>query len=766
MDNGKKPVMYRQVNVNPDFSPGAIKLGEIPLFQHPRRVQDELADGLSKQEAVGYLEWMMIVRSFEEMIIAMKSGKFCPVEGFCFIGATHLSIGQEAVAVGAIAAMAPDDYLTSTHRGHGHSIAKGAWAIFGMDETGLKAFLGDKFQGEKGEALREKAIELHLHKTMAELLGKEDGYCRGRGGGMHIADFHVGHLGANAIVGGSYAIGAGAALASQKLGDGKITLCIAGDGATNNGICHEAFNFSCMDQFPTGLPVIFLIENNQYGMTGQQKGEVTGIDHLSQRGAGYNRHNMHAETVNGMSVLTVRDAVKRAAERCRKGEGPVLVECMTYRYMGHSLSDLRTAYRSQDEEATWRAQDAIDNYRSELIAQGVLSEAEAEALLQKAKARIEKAAMSAALSADPKPETIYEGLYTDTDSEGIGDKYKTVNVLRPPRKTRRDAEGRILFRHAINEALMEELERDHRVIFFGEDVADYGGAFQVTGGLIDTFGRDRVFNAPISEAAIAGVAAGASMCGLRPVAELMYIDFVLMAMDQIGNQIAKARYMFGGKATLPLVIRTTVGGGKGYAGQHSQSLEAVLAMFPGLKVVAPSTAYDAKGLLKASIRDDNPVMFLEHQLLYTEKEVVPEEEYIVPLGKARILKEGTDITAVSYLRMAWETLDAAKQLEAEGVSVEVIDPRTLIPLDIETILASVKKTGRLIVICQAPRTGCFAEHIAYQAQRKAFEALKAPVEVIAAHDVPPPMAAPLEKENLPDAARIAEAIRGLLKYGK
>jgi 2-oxoisovalerate dehydrogenase E1 component len=758
-----KTVLMRQIDVLPEFAPQTIKLGEIPIFHHPRRLADELAEGLDPKEAILLLEWMMIVRSFEEMIVAMKNGKFKPSPEFSFIGATHLSIGQEAVAVGAITALAPDDYLTSTHRGHGHSIAKGAWAILAMDEPKLRAFLGDQYKGEQGEALREKAIELHLHKTMAELLGKEDGYCRGRGGGMHIADFHVGHLGANAIVGGSYAIGAGAALASQKRGGGKLVLCIAGDGAANNGICHEAFNFACMSQFPTGLPIIFLVENNQYGMTGQQKGEVTGIDYMSRRGAGYNQHNMWAETVNGMNVLTVRDGVRRAAARCHAGEGPVLLECCTYRYLGHSLSDMRTAYRSQNEEAAWKAQDAIDNYRAELVAAGLLTEEQAEALLQQSKARIEKAAYSAAASPDPDPTTLYEGLFTDTTSEGIGEELKTVNFLRPPRKTRRDAEGRILFRHAVNEALMEELERDRRVIFFGEDVADYGGAFAVTGGLIETFGRDRVFNAPISEAAIAGVAAGASMCGLRPVAEIMYIDFVLMAMDQIGNQIAKARYMFGGKATLPLVIRTTVGGGKGYAGQHSQSLEAILTQMPGLIVVAPSTGYDAKGLLKAAIRDDNPVMFLEHQLLYTEKEVVPEEDYTVPIGKAKVLREGKDLTAVAYLRMARETQLAAEMLEKEGISMEIIDPRTLIPLDLETITTSVKKTGRLLAVCQAPRTGCFAEHIAYRVQKEVFKSLKAPVEVIAAHDVPPPMAAPLEMENLPDAKRIAAAARAMIK---
>jgi 2-oxoisovalerate dehydrogenase E1 component len=754
--------LVRHIDILPDFAPGTIKLGEIPLFRYPRRLVDELAAGMTAQEAVTLFEWMLLVRDFEEMIIAMKNGKFTPDPNFRFIGATHLSIGQEAVAVGAVMALRPDDYLTSTHRGHGHSIAKGAWAVLNMDEARLKEFMGASYAGETGDCLREHAVQLHLHKTMAELLGKEDGYCRGRGGGMHIADFHVGHLGANAIVGGSYAIATGAGLASQKLEDGKVTLCIAGDGATNNGICHEAFNFACMGQFPTGLPVIYLVENNQYGMTGMQKGEVSGVDHLSRRGAGYNQHNMWAETVNGMSVLAVRDAVKRAADKCRGGQGPVLVECATYRYYGHSLSDMRTAYRSQNEEAAWKSVDAIETYRKELVDAGVLTDAQTDEMVAKCKAQIEEAALSAYKSADPKPETIYEGLMAETSSEGIGDKYKTATLLRPIRKTRRDAEGRILFRHAVNEALLEELERDQRVIFFGEDVADYGGAFAVTGGLIETFGRDRVFNAPISEAGIAGVAAGASMCGLRPVAELMYIDFVLLAMDQIGNQIAKARYMFGGKATLPLVIRTTVGGGKGYAGQHSQSLEAVLTQFPGMKVVAPSTGYDAKGLLKAAIRDDNPVIFIEHQLLYTEKEVVPEEDYTIPLGEAKVVREGTDVTIVAYLKMARDAQAAAELLAAEGISAEVIDPRTLAPLDMETILASVKKTCRLVVVCQSPKTGCFGESIAFRVQRAAFSSLKAPVEIVAACDVPPPMAAPLEKENLPDAKKIAAAAKALV----
>jgi len=276
---------------------------------------------------------------------------------------------------------------------------------------------------------------------------------------------------------------------------------------------------------------------------------------------------------------------------------------------------------------------------------------------------------------------------------------------------------------------------------------------------LEIFGRERVFNAAISEAAICGTACGAAMAGMRPVVEIMYIDFVLMAMDQVGNQIAKARYMFGGKADLPLVIRTTIGGGKGYAGQHSQSLEAVLCMMPGLKVVAPATPYDTKGLLKSAIRDDNPVIFIEHQLTYLERGEVPTEEYTLPLGVAQVVREGSEVTLVAYSYMYYRAMEAAEVLAAEGISVEVVDPRTLIPLDVQTLADSVRKTGRLVIVQQAPETGCFGEHIAFAVQQEVFEALQAPVRLVAACDVPPPMASLLEQRNMPSVERISKVVR-------
>jgi 2-oxoisovalerate dehydrogenase E1 component len=756
----------KECDILPETKPGQITFPPIPLFTYQDGLDDEIRNGtLTPRAALRLFRVMLMNRYFEETIVEMKQGKFEPCGGFQFTGATHLSIGQEAVAAGSMAAIRGDDYITSTHRGHGHSIAKGAYRIYAMSRDELCAFLGeDPASALPDDELVEHALHLHLYKTMSELLGKEDGYCRGRGGGMHIADFNAGHLGANAIVGGSYAIGAGAALAQHLLGTGRVVLTIVGDGATNNGIAHEAMNFAAQAQFGKGLPVVFLIENNQYGMTGQQYNEVTGIRYLAQRGAGYNGVNMHAEVVDGMNVLAVHDAVRRAAGTCRRGEGPVLLECMTYRYLGHSLSDPRTTYRTPAEEKAWKDRDAISLFRAELVDAEVMSPEGLEVETETVRAKVKEITCRAATAADPKVEEIEQGLWAGSSSAEAGPEWQTTDLLKPVRRIKRMPGGKILYRHAVWEALAEEMVRDRRVVLYGEDVADYGGAFGVTMGLMETFGRKRVFNAPISEAGIVGTACGAAMTGLRPVAEIMYIDFIPLALDQLGNQVAKARYMFGGKARIPMVLRTTIGGGKGYAGQHSQSLESVIAQFPGLKVAAPFTAYDAKGLLKTAIRDDNPVVFIEHQLLYADLGVVPEEEYLVPFGQAAVLREGKDITLVSYLYMLKNTLLAAEMLkEKDGVEAEVIDLRTLVPLDTETLARSAGKTGRCAVVVQSPVTASFAEHVAFEVQSRAFGALKKPVEIVSAYSVPPPMAACLEHENIPSPERIYGAATRLLR---
>jgi len=741
---------------------------QIPVNRYNPTLKQELDGGLiTKAFAVQVYRAMLYQRAFEFTVRDLESKKLVPAPGYVFRGSTHLSYGEEAAQCGAMSALKRTDYITATHRSHGHCIAKGFFAYLEMDEEELQGVLGgasgNDFSVEGYGSTFDAVVDYHIYRMMAEVLGKEAGYCKGRGGGMHVADFAVGNLGANAIVGGGFAIATGAALAVAKRKEERVVLCAIGDGAMNNGVAHESMNFASMAQFEHGLPIIYYVENNQYGYTGQQKGEVTGIEFLSQRGLGYNAAAMHAETICGMNALTVREAVGKARNLCLKGEGPVLIEANTYRYWGHNFKDKGTMYRTAEEKKEWQGHDPVEWYKGQLAACGIMSEGEAEGEWEKAYEKLHELTKKAAGSRDPEVKDIMFGVYADTSTEGLGDEYKTKELLKKPRRIPRDSEGKILARHAVLEALTEEMIRDRRVCVWGEDVAEQGGAYQATLGLLDIFGRDRVFNTGISECAIIGTGVGASMVGLRPVVELMYIDFVLQAMDQVGNQAAKARFMFGGQSSVPLTIRATVGGGKGYAGQHAQSVESVIAHFPGIKVVMPSNAYDMKGLLKTAIRDDNPVFFIEHQMVYLEKAEVPaEEDYTVPFGKARIVREGKDITVVALSNMVSRSVAAAELLEAEGISVEVIDPRTLVPLDVETMAESVNRTGRAVVVLQAYYTASFGSHISHEITRASFRNMKAPVRIVSSYDITPPMAHPLEVENMPGPERIARSIRETL----
>lgn len=751
----------KSITNKPDFSKQMLSFGQVPCYQYDNSLKDELKKGMTADGAIFLYQQMQYIRAFETAIIKLRSGELVPFEGYKFSGATHLSIGQEGTAAGANAALRADDYITSSHRGHGHGIAKESYALRAMNDQQLMDFVsGVSFKSKETDLLKQ-AIEVHLYRTMTEFMGKEEGYCRGRGGGMHIADFNVGHLGANAIVGGSLPMATGAGMSMMFQGKDRVTLCFFGDGASNNGVFCESLNMACMDQFEKGVPVIFFIENNQFGMTGRTRGEITGIDFIARRGWAYNDKGMHAEVINGMDALAVHDAVKRAAEICRNGDGPVLLEAMTYRYMGHSLSD-QSRYRNTEEIEAWKCEDAIGRFKQELVKTGVAESDEIEQMEKDIYEQMEMITIEAAKSNFPDPSTILEGLYSDSTTDNVGDEFKTTDYEKELVKDARDGKGRMPYRKAIAEAMTEEMLRDKRVVFYGEDVAEHGGAFAATLGLIEVFGRKRVFNAPISEVAICGSAVGMAMTGMRPVIELMYIDFILMSMDQLGNQAAKNKYMFGGKAKVPMVCRTAIGGGKGYAGQHSQSLEAIVTQIPGLKVVAAATPADAKGLLKTAIRDDNPVIFLEHQLLYGDRGVVPEGDHLVPFGKAAIRREGKDVTILAYSYMAIIAEKAADLLAEKGISAEVIDLRSLVPLDTETIIESVKKTNYAAMISQAPGKGCYGEHIAFEIQQKAFDYLDAPIELIASHECPPPMAPTLEEEFMPNAQKICDRVVSML----
>jgi 2-oxoisovalerate dehydrogenase E1 component len=760
---------YKSDN-RPDFAPFKESLGSIHGFGFAGDSASEIAAGrLTVASALDLLDDMLAIRELEEMIVRLRSGGYDPLPGYDYRGPTHVSIGQEATSVGACGALRGDDHVTSSHRGHGDAVAKGFAALRTMSAEGLRARVPWS-KAKDRDGLLTDALEEHIYRVIAELFGKEEGYCRGRGGGMHIGDFSTGHLGANAIVGGSVPIATGAAMSLRYRGSDKVVCCFAGDGAYANGVVLEALNWASQDQWTNhlagekaaGLPVIYMIVNNHYGMTHRTDEEVMGVNHLARRAAGFAQNNMHAETVNGMDVLAVREAVERAAAICRAGDGPVLIEASTYRYYGHSLSDPRVEYRTKEEEAAWREVDPIERLKTQLIASGAADAAAVAAVEAGARERNARAAIRASKATDPAPSDLLKYLYTDTAADVVPEANRAVVKYAEPPVGKR-TNGAMLYRDALREALVEEMLRDNRVVVYGEDVADYGGAFKLTKDLLETFGRQRVFNTPISEACICGTAVGASMTGLRPVVELMYMDFALMASDQIANQAGKWHYMSGAQVEVPLVIRASVGAGKGYGGQHSQSLESVFTHIPGIYVIYPSTAADAKGLLKSAIRTNNPVLFVESQSLYSTKGVVPETDYLEPLGVAKVVREGADATVVAWGPAVVDALKAAETLKAErGIETEVIDLRSLVPLDMETVLTSVRKTGRCVVAAQAVLIGSFVNEIVARIQSEVFDYLDAPVGRIGAANGISPQAEGLEKAFLPNAGDIVAAVTALL----
>lgn len=674
---------------------------------------------LSRDRLVEMLYQMVLTRAFEE---AAEQQYFAGKVH----GTMHLSVGQEAVGIGAIAALQSDDFIVSTHRGHGHAIAKGQ----------------------------------DVRTMMAELLAKETGVCRGRGGSMHMADLALGNLGANGVVSGGIPLAVGAGLSMQMQGSDRVILSFFGDGAANTGNFHESLNMASIWR----LPVVFICENNQYAMSmAVQRGMAA--EHVADRAAAY---GIPGEVVDGMDVLTVYHAVEAAVARARRGEGPTLLDVLTYRYKGHSKSD-KQAYRTKDEVRLWMERDPIRRFKSWLIEQGYLTEAEAEAIEAKAHAAIEDAIAFADASPEPAVEHLLDDVYSEEPEvradpdrvvpSWIRSTFGPTTPISPPRGHRE-----ISYAEALREAMAQALECDSQVFLFGEDIGVYGGAFGVTLGLVERFGAERVRDTPISENTIVGTAVGAALTGMRPIAEMQFLDFIALAMEQTVLQGAKIRYMFGGKASVPMVLRLPGGSGTGAAAQHSGSLESWLVNVPGLKVVAPSTPYEAKGLLLAALADDNPVMFIENKLLYKSKGPVPQEPYLVPLGKADIKRAGRDLTVVGSSIMVTRALEAAEQLAGEGIDLEVVDLRTLKPYDAETITESVKRTGRVLVVHEAPLIGGFGgEIVAMLAQSEAFAYLEAPIVRLGGADVPIPYNRTLERAAVPQVHDIVDAARRLAR---
>jgi 2-oxoisovalerate dehydrogenase E1 component len=640
---------------------------------------------------------MVRIRRFDEKTVELFNAGLVK-------GTAHSYVGQEAVATGACAHLTIEDSIISNHRGHGHCIAKGA----------------------------------RLDLMMAELMGRESGYCRGLGGSMHIAALDLNMLGANGIVAAGVPLGAGAALATKLRGTDRVVLSFFGDGGANQGVVHETMNLAAVWK----LPFIFVCENNKYALSTDQSRTTAG-EGVAVRARAY---GIPAVRVDGNDLLAVHEAVGDAVARARRGEGPSCVEAVTYRWGGHSMRANLPEYRTKEEELQWMDRDPIARVEQRLLEMGA-SEVELKELRLRVDGELVAAAAYAVESPEPTVEVMEAAVYAPH-----------ARVTEPA--TRAGREMTVV--EALNAALHQEMGRDDRVFLMGEDVGLIGGIFGVSRGLRERFGEERVRDTPISEPSFVGMGVGAAVAGMRPIVEIQIWDFIAMTMDQVVNQAAKIRYMLGGRATVPLVIRGPQGGGIRLAAQHSQSLEAWFIHVPGLVVVAPSTPYDAKGLLTSAIRDDNPVIFLEHKMLYPTKGEVPEGEYLIPLGKADVKRRGSDVTVVATQMMVQRALGAAQDLEQDGISIEVIDPRTLVPLDEEAILESVGKTHRLVIVHEAVKRGGFGAEVAALVTERALDELDAPIVRLGARNVPMPYNDKLEQATIPSRDDIAAAVRSLL----
>jgi 2-oxoisovalerate dehydrogenase E1 component len=615
--------------------------------------------------------------------------------------------GHEIISAAVAATLEPDDYMTATYRGTADWIAKG----------------------------------VPLEEIWAEMIGKETGTSKGRGGPMHITDPAHGLMLTTGIVGGGLPIATGLGLASKLRGESRVTVCNFGDGATNIGAFHESLNLASV----WDLPVVFVCQNNQYGEH-TRFAETQRTASVADRAAAY---AMRAIKTDGMDPVRTYEAAAEAVAHARAGNGPVLLECITFRTLGHVLSD-KNEYMDPDVLADYRSRDPVAAFRGRLRGDGA-----DEGLLAEIDERVraEVDAAYEAASADPPADP----------AQVTGDVWAIPRERGTEPGEDAQPSEQSTFRKAITEALDQAMAANPEVFLLGEDVADSagGGVFHTTEGLSAKYGEHRVRNTPISEEAIIGASIGAAMVGMRPVPEIMFMDFLGVAWDQLANHAAKLRYMSGGRTLAPLTMRVFMVGGTPIGAQHSQSNEALLMHTPGLKIAYPSTPYDAKGLLMACIEDEDPCVFIECTALMMRRGPVPTDPYTIPLGSAATRRRGNDITIVSWGRMMGEVLKAADELDGSQISTEVIDMRSLAPLDMDTVLESVARTGRAAVVHEAVRTGGPGAEIAARIHEELHGQLAGPVQRITSPDSSVPAAPQLVAAFYPNAAQVAGTVRAM-----
>jgi 2-oxoisovalerate dehydrogenase E1 component len=779
--------------------PTNITFGSIPVNQYQKSVSSE-ENGFTKDDLVRIYRDMVIIREFETMLQEIKTKNEYHGIAYNHPGPAHLSIGQEAAAVGMAYHLTVDDYIFGSHRSHGEILAKGLSAIHQLDDERLANIMSTYFDGSilkvvekhfQGNA-KDMGIKFLLYGTLAEIFARENGFNRGLGGSMHAFFTPFGIYPNNAIVGGSGDISVGAALYKRVNLKPGIVVANIGDASMGCGPVWEGISFSTMDQFRKlwdepyngGLPIIFNFMNNLYGMGGQTQGETMGFEILARVGAGVNPEMMHAERVDGYNPLAVIDAFKRKKQILEEKRGPVLLDTLTYRFSGHSPSDA-SSYRERDEIDAWMQMDSIEWFGNELVNAGITSketlagikEDTVSSLIKVLEITIDKN-VSPLMDLKQDPDRVGRMMFSNGSIDKMED--RPVQTLMPMEENQRvqqiakkerfafDKEGKPVsklkmyqLRDGIFEAIIDRFYKDPTLVAYGEENRDWGGAFAVYRGLTEALPYNRLFNSPISEGAIVGTAIGYGMCGGRVIAEIMYCDFLGRSGDEVFNQLPKWQAMSGNIIKMPVVIRVSVG--SKYGAQHSQDWTALTAHIPGLKVVFPASPYDAKGLMNSALQGTDPVIFFESQRIYDVGEMfheggVPEEYYEIPIGEPDIKKEGKDITILTIGATLYVALKAADILQEKyGISAEIIDARSMVPFNYDIVLQSLKKTGRILLASDASTRGSFLKEMAQTISELAFDDLDAPPVVVGSRNWITP-AYELEQYFFPQPEWIIDAI--------
>lgn len=764
------------------LKPSKLKLKDIPVNQYQKTVKDE-KDKFSKEDFLHIYQDMRMIREFEDMLMSIKTTNQYNGMEYNNPGPAHLSIGQEAAAVGQAYWLDKNDFIFGSHRSHGEVLAKAFSAIRKMDEAELLEMMETFMDGKQLKALESLRSEQKdngdlatlyiLYGILAEIFAKETGFNQGLGGSMHSYYTPLGIFPNNAIVGGSAGIALGAALYKKVNRQPGLVIANIGDGSLGCGPVWEAMAMATMDQYHTlweddmkgGLPLIFNVNNNHYGMGGQTRGETMGYGNPSRVGASLNENQMHTETVNGNNPLAVIDAYKRKMKNIADKDGPIFLELQTYRFSGHSPSDA-DSYRTEEEKDAWREFDPLLTFPKQLVEAGVASQEEIEAIDAYVVRKVTEAVklaidpvISPRMDLDQDPRAIEDLMFSNHTIAAMSDAKADMLVTREELKdnvrvkqiSRRsryayDENGKLLtpnrryqFRDGVFEAVIDKFYEDPTLIAYGEDLRDWGGAYACYRGLTEAVPYHRFFNSPISEAAIVGSSIGYAMAGGRALVELMYCDFLGRAGDEVFNQLPKWQAMSGGYLKMPVVIRVSVG--SKYGAQHSQDWTSLVAHIPGIKVAFPATPYDAKGVLTAALDGTDPVIVFESQRIYDVGEQfvkagVPEgkmEDY--KLGEPAIRREGSDVTILTIGATLYRALEAAEEMQDKyGISAEVIDAITLVPFNYEKVLESVKKTGKVIIAADATERGAFLNDLARNIQDLAFDYLDAPVQILGARN--------------------------------